>query len=235
MTTSFRPVPWSGKDLLIGMVAAIVLVIAPVAALNVATGAWALTEDQVALLRGPAIALAEMLLLLPPVFTLWRYRRGWQWLGFRPYRWTSAVGLGCLFLGVSFVVNLLWSTLMGLYGLETQPNYLPLFGSGIAALAWALFGGAIVAPIAEEAFFRGFLFAGLRDRFGLAQGVVISAALFSVVHFTPTAVVPIFVLGLLLALLYEASDSLWPGIAMHSTINFLALTASYVALNRPPG
>jgi len=226
----YRPVPWSGREMLAGTVAAVILAILPVVLLTVGAEALSLGEARLVLLRRPAIALAELLLIVPPLVVARRHARGPGWLGLRPFRILPGIALGCLFITVSLGINLVWSLLIGFLGMETQPNYMPLFGSGVSALAWALFGGAVVAPFTEEVFFRGFLFAGLREKLGLAGGLLGSAGLFALVHFTPTAIVPIFVLGVFLALLYELSDSLWPGIIMHGVINALALTASFLAV-----
>lgn len=228
--TRYRPVPWSGREMLAGTVAAVILAILPLVLLTVGAEALSLSEARLVLLRRPAIALAELLLIVPPLVVVRRHGRGPVWLGLRPFRILPGIALGCLFITASFGINLVWSLLIGSFGMETQPNYMPLFGNGVSALAWALLGGAVVAPITEEVFFRGFLFAGLREKLGLVGGLLVSAGLFALVHFTPTAIVPIFVLGVFLALLYEASDSLWPGIIMHGVINTLALTASFLAL-----
>jgi hypothetical protein len=90
-----------------------------------------------------------------------------------------------------------------------------------------LVGGAILAPLVEEIFFRGFVFAGLRQRWNWQKAALISAGLFALVHFVPTSVIPIFILGFIFALLYQASGSIWPAILMHMLTNTLALSAAY--------
>jgi membrane protease YdiL (CAAX protease family) len=80
----------------------------------------------------------------------------------------------------------------------------------------------------EEIFFRGFVFAGLRERYGWQRAALISSALFGVIHFTPTAIMPIFILGCVFAYLYQRSGSIWPAILMHAFSNALALGAAFV-------
>jgi membrane protease YdiL (CAAX protease family) len=100
------------------------------------------------------------------------------------------------------------------------------------ASPWLLFlGGAIIAPVVEEIFFRGFVFGGLRPRYGWVKAAAISSAAFAVLHLTPTAILPIFILGFIFAFLYQISGSIWPGILMHILTNSLALGATYIVAN----
>lgn len=81
---------------------------------------------------------------------------------------------------------------------------------------------AVVTPIAEEIFFRGFLLRGLVNRWGVAPGIIVSAAVFAGLHFQPPVIVPVFITGLLLGLLYWQTGSLWPGIFVHAAQNLIA-------------
>lgn len=81
---------------------------------------------------------------------------------------------------------------------------------------------AVVTPIAEEIFFRGFLLRGLVNRWGVAPGIIVSAAVFAGLHFQPPVIVPVFITGLLLGALYWQTGSLWPGILVHAAQNLIA-------------
>jgi membrane protease YdiL (CAAX protease family) len=87
----------------------------------------------------------------------------------------------------------------------------------------------VVAPIAEEIFFRGFLFTALRRWVGWVGGALLSGAVFAAIHigsldaiFLPALVV----LGFLLAALYKQTGSLLPCMAFHAVNNSLAMGAS---------
>jgi membrane protease YdiL (CAAX protease family)/uncharacterized RDD family membrane protein YckC len=86
----------------------------------------------------------------------------------------------------------------------------------------------VVAPIAEEIFFRGMLFGGLRKRLSTFPAAAISALVFGALHATTgiTAVPPLIVFGFMLALLYERTGSLVPGMIAHAFNNALALALS---------
>ena len=95
----------------------------------------------------------------------------------------------------------------------------------------------IVAPIAEEVFFRGVAFnAWLRER-GRRFAYIGSAALFAAIHVALVSLVPIFLLGLALAWVYRRTGGLLAPIAMHATFNAIsigiALLVRYEVI-RPP-
>jgi membrane protease YdiL (CAAX protease family) len=78
-------------------------------------------------------------------------------------------------------------------------------------------------------FFRGFLFPILRARAGVAWGVVITAALFSLVHALGSpaeALIVLFVLGAGLCLLYLRTGSLLPCIGLHALNNAISFVAT---------
>ena len=82
---------------------------------------------------------------------------------------------------------------------------------------------SVVAPICEEAFFRGYVFTALRGRYGRLLAYPLSALLFAVIHFNLPALLPIVVMALGLAFLYDRSGSVVPGIVAHGLNNAVAL------------
>jgi membrane protease YdiL (CAAX protease family) len=84
--------------------------------------------------------------------------------------------------------------------------------------------GILIAPVAEEAFFRGMFFGGLRNRLSTVPAAGISGVLFGAVHFASgaAAIPPLAVLGVILCLLYERTGSLLPGLGAHALNNTLA-------------
>ena len=162
-------------------------------------------------------------------FGLRKYRASLGDLGLRPY----TAGAGCsyaafaLLLSLSF--NAFYSLVLGGAGRQIQPTpILPLFGGGLLGFAVVLTIASGIVPFAEEIFFRGFLFPGLARRFGFAAGAVLSAVFFGAAHMNADSFIPLSFFGLMLALLYGATGSIYPGIVMHSVNNSLALLAAYV-------
>jgi membrane protease YdiL (CAAX protease family) len=77
----------------------------------------------------------------------------------------------------------------------------------------------LVAPVAEELFFRGIVYNAWEREYGPTMAIYGSAALFGVIHGSIFAFVPIFVLGIVLARLYRATRSLPATMTLHATFN----------------
>jgi uncharacterized protein len=80
----------------------------------------------------------------------------------------------------------------------------------------------VVAPLAEEVFFRGFLYQAFRNSFGVLPGALLSALIFGAIHLEFFKLVQLAILGVILALLFEKTRSLWSPIILHAVNNTLA-------------
>lgn len=222
-------VPWDMRDVGLATVTfGLIFVIAgAVLALTRTVGqGFGLTGARYA--GGVALLLLEASLIVPVwLFVRRKYGCGWDVLGFRPFDPLIGCSLIVGLLFVSFAVNAVWAGLLSLFDMQVQPNILPVFGGGAVGLLIAWLAAGIVAPLVEESFFRGFAFSAFRQRFGFRKAVLLNGLFFGLVHFTPTAFVPLFVLGVLLCVLYQATNSLWPPILMHGVMNTLAVLAAY--------
>ncbi|HVB14715.1 MAG TPA: type II CAAX endopeptidase family protein [Candidatus Dormibacteraeota bacterium] len=93
---------------------------------------------------------------------------------------------------------------------------------------------AVIAPLVEETVFRGFIYGGLRRRWGVTVSVVVSALIFSLAHtFSVGGSIlllgpSLFVAGVALAIVYERSRSLVPGMALHASFNLIAVAAIFL-------
>ncbi len=83
-----------------------------------------------------------------------------------------------------------------------------------------------VAPLTEELFFRGFMFAGLRRRMPFIVAAGISAGIWGLFHYTGAGtwgvVIQLAAFGVILSWLYQRTGSLWPAVAVHALNNALA-------------
>ena len=95
----------------------------------------------------------------------------------------------------------------------------------------------VFAPIAEELFFRGIVFNAWLREAGRIWAYVGSAALFAAIHVSLESLLPIFLLGLALAWVYERTGNLLAPITMHATVNGIsvafALAIRFGVLNVP--
>ena len=125
-------------------------------------------------------------------------------------------------MGVAIAVYLAFAAVyVALVGEPEQTDIAEDFG----ALPFQILLIVVAAPISEEVCFRGMLFGGLRERLPQIPAALISAVIFGTLHaFTGLSVVPpLIVFGFILALLYEKTGSIVPGIILHMLNNTVAL------------
>ncbi|MDO8536105.1 MAG: CPBP family intramembrane metalloprotease [Candidatus Omnitrophota bacterium] len=91
--------------------------------------------------------------------------------------------------------------------------------NGVAFLTFSSLFAAIVGPIIEELFFRGFMYGALKKYIGITWAMVASACLFAALHAHVVGFFPIMALGLLLAYLYEKTGTLVSSITVHMIHN----------------
>ena len=90
----------------------------------------------------------------------------------------------------------------------------------------------VVAPVAEEFFFRGFFYRALRSRLSVAAAAIADGILFGVIHFNFEGsdalllLPPLALLGVIFCLVYEKTGSLFPVIGMHAFNNAVAYAAA---------
>jgi membrane protease YdiL (CAAX protease family) len=84
----------------------------------------------------------------------------------------------------------------------------------------------LAAPLSEEIFFRGFMFAGIRRSAPFWVAAASSAAVWGLFHYTGPGswgvCLQLAIFGVILAWLYERTGSIWPTIAVHMFNNALA-------------
>jgi membrane protease YdiL (CAAX protease family) len=87
----------------------------------------------------------------------------------------------------------------------------------------------VVAPVAEEIFFRGFFYRALRTRIGLAASALIDGVVFGLLHFEgedTLVILPVIAtFGIGQCLVYEWTGSLYAVIAIHAAFNTVASLA----------
>lgn len=116
------------------------------------------------------------------------------------------------------------------FGPHPQPQALALTKHhGAFDFVLDLMSICIIAPLAEEIFFRGFVFAGLAQRMAPMYAIGISALIFGLAHWERWSFLPIFLIGLGLAWLYYRTQTLWPNILAHATVNTISLVIAFVA------
>jgi uncharacterized protein len=149
-------------------------------------------------------------------------------LGIRRTPLGPAIGWSFAVLAAFWVVN---AILISIFGEPPEQEITQEIEEETAALAIAGYIGltCLLAPLAEEVFFRGLLFPVLRSRWGTAAGVIVTGLLFSLVHAAGSpaeALIVLFVLGAGLCLLYLRTGSLLPCIGLHALNNAIAFAVT---------
>ena len=89
------------------------------------------------------------------------------------------------------------------------------------------------APLAEEIVFRGYIYGAVKKLSGIGFSLVFSALFFAAVHMNLASLLPLFVLGLALAAVYELTGSLWTPIAVHFLFNSVSTALINLQRIRP--
>jgi len=95
--------------------------------------------------------------------------------------------------------------------------------SGLGVKAGLILSACIVAPIVEELVFRGYIYGVLKKFSNPLFAMVVAGALFAAVHLNLPALLPLWILAVLLTLSYELSGSLWVPIGIHAGFNTVSV------------
>ncbi|MDD5094546.1 MAG: CPBP family glutamic-type intramembrane protease [Dehalococcoidia bacterium] len=220
-------VPWSNGDAWWGLGMGIALTI--IIPLVIAIAFVGFSEDNE--INGTFLSIVlpiGTLLWLVPVwwFAMHQRKATLPDIGFRRFE-GSTLGIGCGMLFACYILMAVYSAIItSVFNVEMQPDMDPL--SEDLALPWMLpLTAVLLAPLAEEIFFRGFLFAGLRQRYGWLKAALFSSAIFAAMHLEPYALPPLFLLGFLFAYLYHRGRSIWIPISMHFIVNSIAMIGEF--------
>lgn len=148
--------------------------------------------------------------------------------GFRPVARPKQAALLVVAVWISFLVfTAAWTKLLHTSNHQSLTDDL---GTHQSAFLWigSLVLVAVVAPFAEEFFFRGLLLTAIWRRAGFVVGAVVSSALFGLLHAGSSSVgllVPLAVLGLFLCLLRRRTDSIVPCVFAHAFNNAMAFSS----------
>lgn len=145
----------------------------------------------------------------------------WQF-GLRRTRFWPAVGWSALGMLVFYVLAAVWVAIVG----EPEQSTAEDIGAEESDLALLAAGVmfVLIAPVAEELFFRGFFYGSLRTRLSPVWAAIVCGVVFGAIHaITGVSAVPILiVLGIIFCLVRERTGSLYPCIALHALNNTLA-------------
>lgn len=184
--------------------------------------------------------LVDLFCLFAVYFVVRQARGSWSDLGFQiPDRsFFKEVGMGLLcYLAAmpAFAVTLIFLIFLAHF-FSYQPPAHPLVNIFIEEgtkspflIVYSIFLAAAVGPMIEEVFFRGFCYPIFRAKWGKGMGMVLSSALFALIHYNVFSFWPIFILGMSLAYVYEKRHSLVAPVTLHFVHNVIFMSYFFAA------
>ncbi len=94
-----------------------------------------------------------------------------------------------------------------------------LHNSNRTSLILTLLLGVVVAPVAEEFLFRGYLYGVMKRYCGPLVAMLLSSALFAAVHLNLASLPALFLLALCFAIVYETTGCILVNMSMHALFN----------------
>lgn len=223
--TPSRPAAWSAREALQGLGLAILvagllgIASSPLSAAFDRDSAGELTVGAVA-----TLAFELGLVLVVFRFTLARGASpamlGWTFSGWKLSG--SALALAACYAALYSYVAII--------NLIDQPGLLPAGQLSESLFDYPLVVGLtglsviLVAPITEELFFRGFLFRGISNTFGVWPAAIATGFVFSLAHINLGAIIPFTLIGAIFAISYQRSGSLVTPIATHFAFNLISFS-----------
>lgn len=139
----------------------------------------------------------------------------------------SIVGMVVYFILAMIVTGILMAILPNLDWQEAQNvGYENLSSWGDRVLAFVSL--VVIAPIAEEVVFRGWLYGKFRSKMPAYLSIVLVSALFGLMHGQWNVGINVFCLSIVLCLLREVTGTIWSGIVLHMLKNGLAFYLLFV-------
>lgn len=178
----------------------------------------------------PGASLVGLALSQSPVWAIqlaavatavWGRGRSWRWdLGLR-IRWSDLPRGALLGVGAQFGIGLLYQLAKPWFDLnvERPAEQLIAKGQGPGAVVAMVLLWAVAAPLVEELLFRGLLQGGLARWVPAPAALIITAAVFALVHFQPVQFPGLFLAGLLFGALAWHTGRLGPAIVAHAAFN----------------
>lgn len=221
-----RDPSWGGfGPVLLGMGAVLALLMATGLALAAMTFAFDVDRNGLVFRYG-VLVLSQVVLVLVPLSIVVLFKAPWSSLGFsgmsgRGYLESFLIGAGLVgFTGVYSQLLEWWAPPLYQKLMDEQARQLELLTAPLPLLVLA---AVVLAPVAEEVFFRGFIFGGLKNSIGFSGAAIFSSLLFALVHMMWASSPPLFLVGLGAAIQYGRYRSLAAPLTLHIAFNSIAL------------
>lgn len=176
---------------------------------------------------------AAALILGVYLFGLRLNKRTWKDVGVRSTTWPWVIISTIITIIIIPIASLITIAILFASGQPLEnPQIDFLLPEGLSAINafYMLILAGILAPLGEELLFRGVLYTFIRERWGIWIGVVASALIFGLIHGNLAVGITAFILGIVTALVFEYSKSLWTAVIVHAINNSLKIAVLYLLI-----
>ncbi|WP_035610180.1 CPBP family intramembrane glutamic endopeptidase [Haloferula sp. BvORR071] len=178
-----------------------------------------------------SIFFQVMLMGMACAFVVTRIHQA-EWLGLRWRRWWLSIPIAlcsvfCMWCFMGFLAVSGWNSFLEeLFHIESMQESVKLLKEAKDPMVIVLMSVAavVVAPVAEEVVFRGYLYPAAKHFCGPVPAIIFSSLVFSAAHANVVALLPLFILATLLCLAYEFTGSIWANISIHFLFNAATVT-----------
>lgn len=155
---------------------------------------------------------------------------GLKWKGWGKVFWIAPLAVFSMWMLMAVCFGLGYMEFVEGLGVETVQETVEFFQveTDPFLLALMAFTAVIVAPVCEEVVFRGYLYPVAKWFGGPWLGAFVSALFFSAIHGNLGVLLPLFFFGIILAMLYEKTGSIWAPIGAHLLFNLATVSAQFL-------
>jgi len=172
-----------------------------------------------------SMAFQGALAIITLFFVFWRIRPV-KWLGLKWSSWpwvfliapVTVVGMWIVFGALQLGGYMQWMESLGVESTQETVKLLQTATDPVVISLMAV-AAVLVAPVCEEIVFRGYLFPFAKKYTGTWIAAICSGLVFAAAHGSLAALLPLFIFGVVLAMLYEKTGSIWAPMAVHFCFN----------------
>src|SRR5690606_26392631 len=176
------------------------------------------------------ITLAAMVFRIGPV----------EWLGLRwkSWRWVfliapaTVVAMWVVFGTLQALGYMEWMESLGVESVQDSVKLLQTATDPMVLILMAV-AAVLVAPVSEELVFRGYLYPAAKRFAGKWMAAICTGLVFAAAHGSLVALLPLFIFGVVLAVLYEKTGSIWAPVAVHFCFNGATVGIQFLARQFP--
>jgi uncharacterized protein len=158
----------------------------------------------------------------------------WRDLGLRGARFRDFVVYGIIGGSLLIIMVVLMGFMLKYFQPDLPPQQIEAVLRSVTRLPQVLaivFAATVLAPVAEELFYRGMIYPLFRKHLGPFGGSILAGMIFGLAHWDLWRALPLAIGGALLCYIYEKTDSVLVPMVAHGVWNgFMCLVIYYSVL-----